>query len=252
MRPESLPTYELLYKTAEEQAARREEQRRVAEVAKLKARRVGMGGRDGRQAGVKKDLQCMPALLPDPASAPFLCPALQDCSFRPVMVAAPRAKEGRAIKLAAELTQSKRGSSEEEAVGGAGPQPAAAPAPAPLKAKGGKAKGGAVQFDALEKQINEALLRLSLSEDQVVASLRQALGSPAADNPGGGQQDGLAALPAALAGAPVGQSLDADGYRLDFRALLGTPTPDSVMLLSGGCLACAAAGEARSGGMRLQ
>lgn len=36
------------------------------------------------------------------------------------------------------------------------------------------ASGGDLQFDALERQINEALVRLSLSEEQVAASLRQA------------------------------------------------------------------------------
>lgn len=36
MRPESLPAYEVLYKTAEELAAKREELQRAAEAAKLK------------------------------------------------------------------------------------------------------------------------------------------------------------------------------------------------------------------------
>ena len=36
LRPAALPTYEILYKTAEESAARREEQQRAAEAAKLK------------------------------------------------------------------------------------------------------------------------------------------------------------------------------------------------------------------------
>lgn len=36
LRPESLPAYEVLYKTAEEQAARREMMQRQAEAAKLK------------------------------------------------------------------------------------------------------------------------------------------------------------------------------------------------------------------------
>lgn len=40
LRPESLPAYEVLYKSAEELAARREEQRRMAEEARLK---VGHG-----------------------------------------------------------------------------------------------------------------------------------------------------------------------------------------------------------------
>jgi len=40
VRPESLPTYEVLYKTAEELAAKRDEMRRAAEAAKLRVRRV--------------------------------------------------------------------------------------------------------------------------------------------------------------------------------------------------------------------
>ncbi len=36
MRPESLPAYEVLYKTAEEIAAKREDLRRAAEAAQLK------------------------------------------------------------------------------------------------------------------------------------------------------------------------------------------------------------------------
>lgn len=163
---------------------------------------------------------------------------LQDCLFRPVLVAAPKAKEGRAIKLAAELTQvgrgwqaplggrvgggrssalcrhltgvccpalqSKRATAEEEAPAGAAQQeapPGAAPTGAKAKARGGAKAGsggaagkgeGALQFDHLERQINEALVRLSLSEEQVAASLRQAHsgGGPAPPPP-----------PLALAGA---------------------------------------------------
>ncbi len=36
LRPESLPAYEVLYKSAEELAVKREEQRRMAEEARLK------------------------------------------------------------------------------------------------------------------------------------------------------------------------------------------------------------------------
>ena len=62
LRPAALPTYEILYKTAEESAARREEQRRMAEAAKLKVggwrggwvggwQRVGGWQCQGRQHG---------------------------------------------------------------------------------------------------------------------------------------------------------------------------------------------------------
>ena len=43
----------------------------------------------------------------------------------------------------------------------------------------GQPHGADLHFDALEQQINQALLRLSLSEEQVAASLRRAQGGAA-------------------------------------------------------------------------
>ncbi|KAL4440425.1 hypothetical protein ABPG75_003426 [Micractinium tetrahymenae] len=214
LRPESLPAYEVLYKTAEELAAKREEQRRMAEEARLK-----------------------------------------ECIFKPVMVAQEKKDiEGRALKLATELTQprSKRSSDSDEA-GASSQQPrhgvavarrprsarpaatasapgsssasvAASPAPAaPAQPPARVPSGEQVHFDALERQINEALVRLSLSEEAVAASLRQAAAA-----------GGAAAAPVVEAGAAnvqVGQSLDANGYRLDWRAICGSPSPDGMLPL---------------------
>ncbi|PRW39076.1 expressed ef-hand domain-containing isoform A [Chlorella sorokiniana] len=180
VRPESLPAYEVLYKTAEEIATKREDLRRAAEAAKLK-----------------------------------------ECLFRPVMVAEPKAKEGRAMKMAAELTQSKRNTTEEEAP--AEEEQEEQPVPASKGGTRGSSQGVRQQpgsdlhFDVLERQINDALVRLSLSEEQVAASLQRAQG-------GGGA--------AVLAGVQGGQSVDAAGYRLDFHALLGSPSPDSMLPIS--------------------
>lgn len=142
------------------------------------------------------------------------------------------------MKLAAELTQSKRSTTEEEAPaeeaeevqpaatgrggqhgrrqrgsGQSGQQPGSQQA-------GSQQPGADLHFDAhLEQQINQALLRLSLSEEQVAASLRRA-------------QDGAAGQQPALAGVQVDQSVDARGYRIDFHALLGSPSPDSMLPIS--------------------
>lgn len=121
MRPESLPAYEVLYKTAEEIAAKREELRRAAEAAKLKVgrERTGEGEKEKRRrrnvavpcvlgAGWRTS-DCCASLLRIPAAKASTSPthysSLQECLFHPVMVAEPKAKEGRALKLVAELTQ---------------------------------------------------------------------------------------------------------------------------------------------------
>lgn len=113
MRPESLPAYEVLYKTAEEIAAKREELRRAAEAAKLK---VGRGEwetahcagslRAGRWLEDVRPLDpCWRIPAAKPNASPIRYSASQECLFHPVMVAEPKAKEGRALKLVAELTQ---------------------------------------------------------------------------------------------------------------------------------------------------
>lgn len=69
----------------------------------------------------------------------------------------------------------------------AAPSTAPAATGAPAAAAGAPAAGPAVSsgdqlhFDALERQINEALVRLSMSEEVVAASLKQAAGSAGAD-----------------------------------------------------------------------
>lgn len=73
------------------------------------------------------------------------------------------------------LPQSKRSTTEEEAPAEEAEeeeQPAAC-------SQGGKQPGSNLPFDALERQINDALVRLSLSEEQVAASLQRAQGGAA-------------------------------------------------------------------------
>ncbi|PSC72051.1 expressed ef-hand domain-containing [Micractinium conductrix] len=190
IRPPTLPAHELLYKTAEEQAAKREEARRAAEEAKLK-----------------------------------------ECLFHPVMVTQPKGKEGRALRVKAELTQVDTAPKHTSHAGQAPPAAgipedtqlaaAAADLPAPILASFVEPASDQVHFDALERQINAALVRLSLSEEQMAASLRQASAEAAAD---------AAPMAAPVAEAcmqvPVAQSVDANGYSLDWRAICGTPTPD--------------------------
>ena len=221
------------------------------------------------------------------------------------------AKSTSSLALRTLLPQSKRNTVDEEAPPAEQPQQGKA-APGGKAGKrgsggqGGKAGGAPpVQFDALERQINEALVRLSLSEEQVAASLRQAQGA-AAVGPAPQEAQPLASLPGERQGvqggggigwgatavhhlhgcaaeaplrgpctlpsvnpAPrlletpcclleasrptlhcfppaVAQSVDVNGYRLDFHALLGSPSPDSMLPLSGGarrCWAVAAAAE---------
>lgn len=96
--------------------------------------------------------------------------------------------------------QSKRNTVEEEAPPAEEAQQAKA-APAGKGGKRGSGQGGkggaapAVHFDALERQINDALVRLSLSEEQVAASLRQAQGAAAAPGPAPQQAQPLANVP---------------------------------------------------------
>ena len=125
--------------------------------------------------------QASPYTLPAMPVVPA-CLSLQECSFQPSLVAQPRGGEGRAIKLAASLTQSKRASEAEEQgskpLGQAAKAGSGAPGPAQTAPAGGRDGGGSgeqrLHFDALERQINEALVRLSLTEEQVAASLHQA------------------------------------------------------------------------------
>lgn len=66
VRPESLPAYELLYKTAEEIAAKRDEQRRAAEAAQLKVGRAAAArwlGTRSCAALAQKGLRCQGLLL---------------------------------------------------------------------------------------------------------------------------------------------------------------------------------------------
>lgn len=116
LRPAALPAHEVLYKTAEEIAAKREEMRRAAEEAKLKVRGLAVAHDSGMAASRLSACVC-------PCSSCYPCPQTrqfagdscaswslpQECLFRPVMVAQPKAKEGRAIKLAQELIQVGRG-----------------------------------------------------------------------------------------------------------------------------------------------
>ncbi|KAL4431755.1 hypothetical protein ABPG77_002971 [Micractinium sp. CCAP 211/92] len=210
LRPESLPAYEVLYKSAEELAVKREEQRRMAEEARLK-----------------------------------------ECIFRPVMVAQEKREiEGRALKLATELTQSKRSDDNAEdaastqqprqgcqaprrprsarpAAAASGPgsssaSAAASPAPAGRAPPPARVPSGEqLHFDALERQINDALVRLSLSEDAVAASLRQAAAGAGA----------TADAETGNAGDSVVQSVDANGYRLDWRTICGSPSEDRMLPL---------------------
>lgn len=231
MRPESLPAYEVLYKTAEEIAAKREELRRAAEAAKLK---VGRGEwetahcagslRAGRWLEDVRPLDpCWRIPAAKPNASPIRYSASQECLFHPVMVAEPKAKEGRALKLVAELTQvavgclwsrkrddhgvtcscayhsghaqqhaaacatrlpqSKRTTTEEEAPAEE-PEEEQQPAARSQGGEQGSGQGGKqpssdLPFDALERQINDALVRLSLSEEQVAASLQRAQGGAA-------------------------------------------------------------------------
>lgn len=85
------------------------------------------------------------------------------------------------MKLTAELTQSKRGTSEDaeaaSAAQGAGAAGAAGGASA-------AASGGpSLSFNALERQINEALVRLSLTEEEATERLRSARGAAPAPVP---------------------------------------------------------------------
>ena len=83
---------------------------------------------------------------------------------------------------------------------------AASPAPAqPAQPPARVASGEQLHFDALERQINDALVRLSLSEEAVAASLRQAAasGGVAAEAQAGAAGGGEAAQ--ADAGAAVAQ-----------------------------------------------
>ena len=365
IRPPTLPAHELLYKTAEEQAAKREEARRAAEEAKLKVgSRTGVGHRGGIPSrmmagqggeGTRREAHrgcgrakrasslCHPTLLlPSPTAPPYTSRCTQECLFHPVMVTQPKGKEGRALRVKAELTQVDTAVSRVGGPGSSSPgspwvstcsawqlhvcwlltpvprvspclpfclQPkhtshagqappaagipedtqlaaAAADLPAPILASFVEPASDQVHFDALERQINAALVRLSLSEEQMAASLRQASAEAAADaapmaapvaeacmqgepavqllgdrahveaaapvhkglahgirmgggwvvggwlgGGGGGihcwMQSAHSRLPCCLAPAvPVAQSVDANGYSLDWRAICGTPTPD--------------------------
>lgn len=64
----------------------------------------------------------------------------------------------------------------------------------------GNGAGAALHFEVLERQINDALVRLSLSEEQVAASLRQA-GGVAASGAAPTQQVPRQMLPGELGGA---------------------------------------------------
>lgn len=93
----------------------------------------------------------------------------------------------------AQAKGSSEGEKEPSGAGAAAPAaaPAAGPAAGPGEAgsdsdggdaaDGGSGGGEGLHFDVLERQINEALVRLSLSEEQVAASLRQVAAGEAAE-----------------------------------------------------------------------
>lgn len=198
-RPDGLPAHELLYETAREIAAKKEAARRALEAK-----------------------------------------ALAECRFRPALVAAPLAKEGRALRLAGSgapsAPTSRRGSeaAENEAARRAQGQGAAGA----QQGAGGGAEDEMVHIDALERQINDALVRLSLTGEQVAAHLAEK-----GQQPGAAQQQGKTAAAAAI---DARQSLD-------YRALFGSPSPVEIAAMSeratgaasssGAYLSAAAAGE---------
>lgn len=95
------------------------------------------------------------------------------------------------------LPQSKRTTAEEEAPAEAADEQAAAAGKCGSGQRGsghgGRQPASDLHFDALERQINDALVRLSLSEEQVAASLRRAQGGGAA-GPQQAQQAQLAGV----------------------------------------------------------
>ncbi|KAI3431406.1 hypothetical protein D9Q98_004459 [Chlorella vulgaris] len=203
LRPASLPAYEALFKTAEQQATKREHMQRAAEAATLK-----------------------------------------ECLFHPIMLAQPKGAQGRAIKMAAELSSKQASESGEASASSAakrtqrrlepsaGSRPSTGATPAFAFGCAGKAEAeaggdGGTHFDVLEQQINEALLRLSLSEEQVAASLRQAAAAEV--------QAEAEAPREPLAAVQVARSVVASGHQLESQAICSSPSPEDLIAMPTGC-----------------
>ena len=223
-RPEGLPAYELLYKKAEEMSSKREQMKRELEARQMTVRREAaqpeaLGGRGAGSLGGQGRAPCAPC---HPRWA--TCARVQECLFQPIMVSGHKAKEGRAIKQSADLISagaaSKRGSDKVETPSPASPlgaaQPLAArqkPAAHQQQQPGGGGGGAQLELDlelledvrgeaeaaqqqqlhsgradphidVLEAQIQSALVRLSLSQEQFGAVLSGAGAQAAAGGRG--------------------------------------------------------------------
>eukprot|EP00887_Chlorella_sp_A99_P002366 scaffold10.g2366.t1 len=182
-RPEHLPAHELLYEEAKEIAAKKEAARSALEAKRL-----------------------------------------AECRFHPQLTAAPLAHEGRALKLAGSAPPSKRASTSGEdaaATGSASAGDGTSVEASPVKR--GAQGSQQVYIAALERQINDALVRLSLTGEQVAAHL--------AAGGGGGPAAEQEPQPEQVGEHGGGVNLRAS---LDYRALFGSPSPVELEALQGG------------------